>query len=346
MATAFCEHCNDTGEVDAGAPGPNDDFLQVPCPKCRSNKECLFPGCTNREGEGRFEGPICVPCAIGLRTNGEHGTDGASRLIVAAADGIELQKKILALGDEARAAVECDCPAEGHVGGCPNDKFAAIYPVEDPLAVEFAAILDVPRRHGMSRGSGVGWSGLGFWGRACARTTGRLRRLWGILDAFRNHALGVPEAFRPNHALDLLEGEEIQRETAPYLTTEQHREAIEHAVAWGDHCLWALAGCFKEGTEEEKHATAALERFRKKYPRPPELPGGSGLMADDITNGPHRVPPEVWEAATKERWGPTFPDRSAYLRWATEYQRHRSTLEPLVIFQQGWILRDRQEGTR
>lgn len=111
-----CQRCGGSGVLDSGAPGPNDDFIEVPC-ECTERPKCLFPDCTNREGEGRFEGPICAPCAIGLRTNGAHGTDGASRLIKAAADGVALRE----------AAQATRTP------------------------------IDVRPRHGMSRSSGVSW---------------------------------------------------------------------------------------------------------------------------------------------------------------------------------------------
>lgn len=123
-----CERCGGSGEVDSGAPGPHDDFLKVPCECTERPPKCLFPDCTNREGEGRFEGPLCVPCAMGLRTNGGHGTDGASRLIKAAARGFKLEEKILALGDALRAT---------------------------------RTLVDVRRRHGMSRASGVSWVAKG-----------------------------------------------------------------------------------------------------------------------------------------------------------------------------------------
>lgn len=46
-----------------------------------ANVRCIVPGCTNREGEGGFEGPICSPCAEGLRTQGAHRHDTASKLL-------------------------------------------------------------------------------------------------------------------------------------------------------------------------------------------------------------------------------------------------------------------------
>ena len=63
---------------------------------------CIVPGCINREGEGRFEGPLCSPCAEGLRSNGTHEHDAASKIIAAALRGRELEDKILALGREAK----------------------------------------------------------------------------------------------------------------------------------------------------------------------------------------------------------------------------------------------------
>ncbi len=41
MSKAFCEHCNDTGLVALGAPGPGDDYLYGPCPKCAAEPDTL-----------------------------------------------------------------------------------------------------------------------------------------------------------------------------------------------------------------------------------------------------------------------------------------------------------------
>ena len=49
-----------------------------------SRVSCIVPGCENHRDEGPFEGPLCLPCAAGLRSNGKHTHDAASRLIAAA----------------------------------------------------------------------------------------------------------------------------------------------------------------------------------------------------------------------------------------------------------------------
>lgn len=43
--------------------------------------KCLVRYCPNRQGEGRFEGPICRPCAKALR--GEPAPFAASRILAA-----------------------------------------------------------------------------------------------------------------------------------------------------------------------------------------------------------------------------------------------------------------------
>lgn len=169
---------------------------------------CIVPGCTNREGEGRFEGPLCSPCAIGFRSNGKHEHDAASKLIAKAARLAELEEKILDLGREAKAVTACDrcgwvstecvCDvaalreignrlalfeeggkycrtcgeksswdaikardpdAQNHAEWCAVPEWLKLVPEDNALPLRFR--IEVPRRHGMSRGHGTTWYAQG-----------------------------------------------------------------------------------------------------------------------------------------------------------------------------------------
>lgn len=78
-----CGKCG--GEGFTVVYGHGGDAEQEMCDECDPGGYCIVPGCENRHGEGTFEGPICLPCAMGFRENGRGPSpyDAASKLVLA-----------------------------------------------------------------------------------------------------------------------------------------------------------------------------------------------------------------------------------------------------------------------